>query len=238
MHLVMFDIDGTLTETMKVDEECFVCSLKDVFGFDDIDTNWSHYPRTTDSGIFHEVFTSRIGRSPTTQDVSRFRRHFIQLLTAASSQSPFAPVAGADALLSQLAQGGSHRVSLATGSWRDSARLKMASAGMCFDDHPAASADDALDRESIMKLSQQRAAERYGASFACTIFVGDGVWDARACQRMGIPFIGIGTESRAARLSAEGAVCVFPDFSNADIFLRSLYEITNAAYPCTAANPA
>jgi len=30
MHLVMFDIDGTLTETMKVDEECFVRSFKDV----------------------------------------------------------------------------------------------------------------------------------------------------------------------------------------------------------------
>ena len=33
----------------------------------------------------------------------------------------------------------------------------------------------------------------------------------------------------ATRLSAEGAVCVFPDFSDADKFLRSVYEITNAA---------
>ena len=229
MHLVMFDIDGTLTETMKIDEECFVRSFKDVFGFADIDTDWSHYPHTTDSGIFHDVFTSRIGRSPTAQEVSRFRQHFIQLLAAASSQSPFAPVAGADRLLSRLAQSGSHRVSLATGGWRDSARLKMASAGMCFDDHPAASADDALDRESIMRLSKQRAAERYGESFACTVYVGDGVWDARACRSVGIPFIGIGTGSRATRLSAEGAGCVFPDFSDADIFLRSVYEITNAA---------
>src|SRR5947207_4832258 len=155
MHLVMFDIDGTITETTKVDEECFVRSFKDVFGFADLDTDWSHYPHTTDSGIFHDVFTSRIGRSPTAQEGSRFRQHFIQLLAAASSQSPFAPVAGADRLLSRLAQGGSHRVSLATGGWRDSARLKMASAGMCFDDHPAASADDALDRESIMRLSKQ-----------------------------------------------------------------------------------
>ena len=105
MHLVIFDIDGTLTETMKVDEECFVRSFNDVFGFDDIDTDWSHYPRTTDSGIFHDVFTSRIGRSPAAQEVSRFRRHFIQLLAAASSQSPFAPVAGANRLLSRLAQG-------------------------------------------------------------------------------------------------------------------------------------
>jgi hypothetical protein len=30
-------------------------------------------------------------------------------------------------------------------------------------------------------------------------------------------------------LSAEGAVCVFPDFSDVDIFLRNVYEITNAA---------
>jgi phosphoglycolate phosphatase-like HAD superfamily hydrolase len=229
MHLVMFDIDGTLTETMKVDEECFVRSFKDVFDFADIDTDWSHYPHTTDSGIFHDVFTSRVGRSPTEQDISRFRQHFIQLLAAASSQSPFAPVAGANKLLSRLAQGGSHRVSLATGGWRDSARLKMASAGMCFDDHPTATADDALDRESIMALSKQRAAERYGESFACTVYVGDEVWDARACRSVGVPFIGIGAGSRATRLSAEGAVRVFPDLSDADIFLRSVYEITNAA---------
>jgi phosphoglycolate phosphatase-like HAD superfamily hydrolase len=229
MHLIMFDIDGTLTETIRVDEECFVRSFKDVFGFTDIDTDWSHYPHTTDSGIFDDVFTSRIGRSPTAQDLSRFRRHFIQLLASASSQSPFAPVAGADRLLSRLAQSSSHRVSLATGGWRDSARVKMASAGMCFDDHPAASANDALDRESIMRISKQRAAERYGESFACTVYVGDGVWDARACRSVGIPFIGIGTGSRATRLSAEGAVCVFPDFSDADMFLRIVYEITNTA---------
>src|ERR1700692_368901 len=115
MHLVMFDIDGTLTETMKVDEECFVRSFKDVFGFADVDTDWSHYPRTTDSGIFQDVFTSRIGRSPAAQEVSQFRQHFIQLLTAASSQSPFAPVAGADRLLSRLAQGGLARGALVSG---------------------------------------------------------------------------------------------------------------------------
>jgi phosphoglycolate phosphatase-like HAD superfamily hydrolase len=229
MYLVMFDIDGTLTETIKVDEACFVRSFGDVFGFADIDTDWSHYPHTTDSGIFHDVFTSRLGRTPTGEEVSRFRQHFIQLLAAAASHSPFAEVAGSDRMLSRLISGGEHRVSLATGGWRDSARLKMASAGMCFDDHPAASADDALDRESIMRLSRQRAAERYGETFASTVYVGDGVWDARACRSVGIPFIGIGTGGRARRLCAEGALCVLPDFSDADMFLRSVYEITNAA---------
>jgi phosphoglycolate phosphatase-like HAD superfamily hydrolase len=54
-----------------------------------------------------------------------------------------------------------------------------------------------------MRLSRQRATEGYGESFACTVYVGDGVWDARACRSVGIPFIGIGTGSRATRLSAE-----------------------------------
>jgi phosphoglycolate phosphatase-like HAD superfamily hydrolase len=228
MHLVMFDIDGTLTETVKVDEECFVRSFKDVFGFADIDTDWSHYPHTTDSGIIEDIFTSRTGLPPTRQEIFRFRQHFIQLLASASLRCPFVPVAGADILLSRLAQGGSHRVSLATGGWRDSARFKMASAGLCYDDYPAASSDDAFDRESIIRLSMQRAAERYG-SLGSTVYVGDGVWDARACRSVGIPFIGIGTGSRATRLSAEGAVCIFPDFSDTDLFLSNVYEITNVA---------
>jgi phosphoglycolate phosphatase-like HAD superfamily hydrolase len=226
MHLVMFDIDGTLTETMKVDEECFVRSFASVFGLTDIDTDWSHYPHTTDSSIFHEIYTSRFGRPPTMLDVLQFRQHFIELLAAASSQSPFASVTGAGQLLSRIAFSGSHHVSLATGGWRDSARLKMASAGMCFDDYPAATADDAFDRESIMRLSKQRAAEWYGEVFASIIYVGDGVWDARACRTLDIPFIGIGSGIRATQLTSEGAIRVFKDFSEDDLFWESLDEVT------------
>jgi len=225
MQLVMFDIDGTLTETMKVDEECFVRSFMDVFGFGQIDTDWSHYRHTTDSGILREVYISRTGRIPSAQNESRFRQHFIQLLTAASSQSPFPSVAGAAQLLSRLSCSSAHRVSLATGSWRDSARLKMTSAGMCFDSYPSASADDALDRESIVKLSMQRAAERYEEEFANIVYVGDGVWDARACRELGIPFIGIASGEREMQLASEGAVRVFQDFSKSDLFLESLYSV-------------
>jgi phosphoglycolate phosphatase-like HAD superfamily hydrolase len=101
----------------------------------------------------------------------------------------------------------------------------MASVGMCFENYPAASADDALDRESIITLSMQRATERFRESFACTIYIGDGVWDARACRGLGIPFIGIGSGVRAIRLISEGAVHVFQDFSDADLFLTSVDEI-------------
>jgi len=229
MHLVMFDIDGTLTETGKIDEECFVRSLAEVCGFADVKTDWSSYKHTTDSGIFHEICLARTGQSPSLAEISRFRQHFIDLLTVASSQGAFAPIAGARQLLCDLVGSAEHRVSLATGGWRDSARLKMASAGMCFDDHPAASADDAHDRESIMRLSMQRAVERHRGSFASTVYIGDGVWDARPCRALGIPFIGIGSGVRATRLTSEGAVRVFQDYSDADLFWESLDELTQAA---------
>ncbi len=89
MRLVIFDIDGTLTQTMKTDEECFVLSLADVCGFSDVDTDWSHYRHATDSGILHEIYEVRIGRSPSSDEVSQFRQHFVGLLAQASSQAHF-----------------------------------------------------------------------------------------------------------------------------------------------------
>src|SRR6266536_1441278 len=228
MRLVVFDIDGTLTQTMKADDECFVRSLAEVCGFRDVDTDWSRYKHATESGVLQEIYESRTGRLPSSIESSAFRQHFVGVLGQVSSRVPFAPVPGAPVLLSRLAASPEHRVAFATGAWRDSARLKMRSAGLCYDDYPAASSDDALDRESIIRWSMRRAAERYGR-VGSTVYVGDGVWDARACRGVGIPFIGIATDTRAARLSAVGAVCVFPDFSDTDLFLSSLYETTNVA---------
>src|SRR5438094_8266554 len=226
MRLVICALDGTLTRTLKAEEECFVRSLAAVCGLSDVDTDWSRYKHATDSGIFREIHQTRTGRLPSPSETSRFRQHFVDVLARVSSEAAFAAVTGAPLLLSRLADSGEHRVALATGAWRDSARLKMASAGLCYDDYPAASSDDSFDRESIIRFSMQRAAERYGG-LGSTVYIGDGVWDARACRNVGIPFVGIGTGIRATRLSAEGAVCVFPDFSDTELFLSSVYEITN-----------
>jgi hypothetical protein len=87
MHLVMFDIDGTLTETMKVDEECFVRSLAEVCSFTEVETDWSSYKHATDSGIFHEIHLARTGRYPSVTEVSRFRQHFVALLAQASAST-------------------------------------------------------------------------------------------------------------------------------------------------------
>ena len=94
MRLVIFDIDGTLTQTMKADEECFVRSLAEVCGFGDVDTDWSRYRHATDSGIFHEIHETRTGRPPSPIEISRFRHYFVDLLARVSSEAAFAAVTG------------------------------------------------------------------------------------------------------------------------------------------------
>jgi len=39
MNLVVFDLDGTLTDTNAVDDECFVQALRIAFKIGDVNTN-------------------------------------------------------------------------------------------------------------------------------------------------------------------------------------------------------
>ena len=54
MRLVIFDIDGTLTQTMKADGECFVRSLVEVCGFSDVHTSAFIPPRTASIPRFYD----------------------------------------------------------------------------------------------------------------------------------------------------------------------------------------
>jgi len=127
-------------------------------------------------------------------------------------------------MLARLNRSSGYRVAIATGCWGDSARVKMASAGMDYDAYPSASADDAPERAAIIQLAVERAARRYGG-FDDSVYIGDGVWDARACLALGVPFIGIGVAGQAEKLRQAGAVRVFPDLADGDEFLRFLQSI-------------
>ena len=54
MHLVMFDIDGTLVHSYDFDEECYVEAVEEVLGCA-VNSDWSKYQHVTDSGILDEI---------------------------------------------------------------------------------------------------------------------------------------------------------------------------------------
>jgi phosphoglycolate phosphatase-like HAD superfamily hydrolase len=226
MKLVMFDIDGTLTQTCQADEACFVQALREVLGFTDINTDWASYPHCSDSGILEALFQMRLGRSPLPAEISTVQGRFVSLLTAATVAQPFKPVAGARDFLNSLTSSSAFAVSLASGGWECSARFKLASTGLDFPQIRAAFSDDVHAREGIMQASLARAAQsRSRDSFDAVIYVGDGVWDARAARNLGFRFIGIAREPAGVeRLYAEGAHHVFADYLDVDSFMAVLHE--------------
>jgi beta-phosphoglucomutase-like phosphatase (HAD superfamily) len=122
-----------------------------------------------------------------------------------------------------LAQSSIYGVGLATGGWSESARCKMRSAGMRFDDFPAASADDAIARVSIMQIALDRLiASRNDRQPDSVVYIGDGIWDARACRELGFPFIGIAAGDSGVKLRAAGASAVFADYADLDQFCAAL----------------
>ena len=93
----------------------------------------------------------------------------------------------------------------------------MRAAGIPFEGLAAAFADDAQPREEIIDLAAARCRSAAGAGcgpFEPVTYVGDGVWDLRASEALGIGFLGIASGERAEILRGNGAVDVLPDFSD------------------------
>jgi phosphoglycolate phosphatase-like HAD superfamily hydrolase len=236
MNLVMFDIDGTLTQTFAVDADCFVRALTEVSGFEGISTDWASYQHTTDSGILNEVYQSRLGRPPELDEICAVRDRFIQLLNQAVSLSPgvFAAVPGAQNFIDYLLLSG-YAVSLATGGWQNSACLKLAIAGLYVEGLPAAFADDALSRRDIMQCSYRRACEAYGVTrFDAVTYIGDGLWDAKASLSLAYSFIGIGLGDQALRLAELGAADVLTDYSDIERAKAALLRLWPVRIPNAA----
>jgi len=222
----MFDVDGTLTHSNELDTRCFVQAMRDVFGFDGIDEDWSHYRHTSDAGIIGELFQVRRGGGPTPEELARYQARFFELLTDGLMRTPMREIAGAGALLQWLSDQAGYKVALASGAWRGSARAKMRSAGLPFDKFPGAFSEDAAARTGIMRAARRHAAAHHGVGqFSRWIYFGDAIWDARACAELGIPLIGVATGDRAAQLRRAGACEVFPDFAGLDAVRRAVARI-------------
>lgn len=227
MKLAIFDVDGTLTNTNSVDDECFVQAFADVKEVLGINTNWSEYPHTTDSGIALHIFQERFGRAPHADELLRLKDRFVELLNEQyqSHQELFAEIVGAALALRRLKRESEWAIGVATGCWRASALLKLKVAGIEFDGIPAAFAEDGLSREEILQSVVSQALKNCGQnSFEKIVSIGDGVWDVRAAARLRMSFLGIGDEEGEARLRRAGATHVIEDFSDYDNFLSVLNE--------------
>ncbi|MSR28434.1 MAG: HAD family hydrolase [Phycisphaerales bacterium] len=227
--LAIFDIDGTLTMTNALDEECYEASVVETLGVTGFSTDWGGYRHSTDSGILTEIVATHCGRTASGRDIRGVREKFINLVKARSvSGDCCREVRGAAGILDALPSMG-WDVAIATGGWGTSARRKLEVAGIRGNWESFASADDALTRTDIIAWAVRRACARRGAisSSGTTIpcvYIGDGIWDVQAARSCGFGFVGIGSGERALRLVKAGVQCVLEDYQDQSRFESALDE--------------
>ena len=227
MKLAIFDIDGTLTNTNNVDEECFVKAFAEAHAITKINTNWSTYPHATDSGITLHIFQEKFGRHPEETELARFKRCFVKLLNEQhrSDSSSFAEIADASIVLDRLNRESEWVVAIATGCWRESALLKLKAAKIDVGTIPAAYAEDGLSREEILEAAVSKSLEHYQESgFEKIVSIGDGLWDVRTARHLNYAFLGIGSGESALILRQAGAKHVIEDFADYDQLIEFLNE--------------
>jgi phosphoglycolate phosphatase-like HAD superfamily hydrolase len=197
MKYIIFDIDGTLTDTTEVDDKCYTKAIEDTFGFHSFETNYGHYTNTTDSGIIDQLFRERLGRSYTSEEQQQFITYFCKLLEQAHKKECIREIKKAGKVLEALCQQEHISVGLATGGWRESALFKLNCAGINIDGCTAASfAQDAMARHEIINSTIRKMNEKHTAPDSI-IYVGDGNWDYLATKELGIQFIGIDNKKLA-----------------------------------------
>jgi phosphoglycolate phosphatase-like HAD superfamily hydrolase len=224
-RLAIFDIDGTLTDTNGVDDDCYRAAVADALKIDPGSYDWTKAAHITDAGIFQWV-AGALGRPvPSIAETNRAIATLGEQLNHVYRREPhrFSEIAGARAALDVIRADGWH-IAVATGCWGVSARLKLRAAGIDVPDAVIACADDAVARADIVRLAQHRAEQHYGLIFDRVVSLGDGPWDVRAAIEMAMPFIGIG--DRSEDLWRLGASFVLADYRDLDALQRALVEAT------------
>lgn len=190
MHAVIFDIDGTLLHSAAVDDALYREAVRRVLGQVQLRPSLHAYDSVTDAGILAQIFADN--RIPAEQEpLQEVKSHFVDLLRGhVDEHGPFVEIPGARDLLNSLRASTEHAVGIATGGWRESAVLKLKSAGLEFTDVPLATANDHHERTGIMEL----ALTRLGNHFDSVTYYGDGPWDRDACRALGWEFVAVGPE--------------------------------------------
>ncbi len=187
-HAVLFDIDGTLLHSAAVDDALYRQAVYQVLGDVRLRPSLHHYEAITDTGVLGQILRDNDIPGDPVDDV---RSVFVQLLERhVSAHGPFVEIAGASNFLRRLESSLDHAVAFATGGWRESAMLKLDSAGLAWNGFPLASSNDHHERTSIMEI----ALSQLGRGFETVTYYGDGPWDRDACLALGWDFVAVGPE--------------------------------------------
>ena len=191
MHLVLFDIDGTLVDSSDYETRLYSEAIEEVLDTP-FERDWSRYRNVTDGGILDEIVETN-GLTNKRDDIhTRVRARFVEKTKHYFQDNPAAvrEIPGAKSLVERLSSRRSCVVAIATGGWEETARLKLSSIGVDSDSIPLASGSDATSRVEIMTIAEKRALG--DARPHTRTYFGDAIWDKLASESLGFNFVAVG----------------------------------------------
>ena len=126
--LVIFDIDGTLVHSDRLDSQCFADTYRMIYRRDFPSIDWRRYPHVTDTTIFDTVIQEHFQRPSDPEEVRLFQDEFVQRIVEKRVHEPhaFQEVPGARGTILKLMEHADYEVGIATGGWERPARVKLA----------------------------------------------------------------------------------------------------------------
>lgn len=214
MKLLIFDIDGTLTNTTKVDDKCFIKAFEQTFSISIKGYDWSKLQNVTDWGITEEIILNKLGRLPTSFEYEEMIANFVAHLEQENikDKSQFDEVKGAVTYFNYLKSKPGYQLGIATGGWKKSALLKLNTIGIDVSGVAFSTSNDYKSREDITQHAIRQLKDKLIEQVEEIIYFGDGIWDYKTCKKLGIRFIGIDASGNGT-LKKIGANEVFRDFT-------------------------
>lgn len=221
--LIIFDIDGTLLYSDKIDSQCFADTYQKVYQEPFPTIDWSKYPHVTDDTIFKTVIQDHFQRDAEKDEIHHFQNEFVASIQAQRVVQPeaFKEVPNARNTVELLLEQDCFEVGIATGGWRRPAFVKLNHIGIPTKQLHMSFADGNPTREDIIQGVFQQT-ETLNLEFEKVVYVGDAPWDVKTTRNMNIPFIGVRREGDIHHLQKLGAETIIKDYSDFDLFLSAI----------------
>lgn len=211
-NLIVFDIDGTLTESVKIHQKAFTEMLTEI-GVEKINSEFKSFKHHTDWFIAKSIYESDKKENISELKISEFEKG----LTEKISSEIIKEIKGAKKLIEHIEKNTEYGVCYATGSLLRPAKYKLESIGINYNEKLLIASDNIYEREKIVSKAIDNAKEFYCIEkFNRIISIGDGLWDLVTAKNLNLEFIGIGLANKKI-LEENGANLIFQDLTELEI---------------------
>jgi phosphoglycolate phosphatase len=228
VRLLLFDIDGTLVLTGGAGSRAMTRAFAATHGLEDALRTVDLAGRT-DRIIMRDAL-SRAGRDHEDVDLDEFREAYCAALRE-EIQKPGTGrrgvLPGVRPLLEGLAARDDVRLALLTGNFRASAEIKLSAFGIWEFFSWGAFADDAIERDDLIRIAHGRHETEHGRAIEPdrVVVIGDTPHDIRCARAGGARVVAVATGNFTLdQLRVHQPDALFADLSDTDAVLRALLD--------------